>query len=514
MSYPPYPGGGAPYPPTGGYPQSSGPWVGGGMPMPGSSNPPGYPPQSGPPMPGYPPPPDPFSSPAGYPPGGPTPSYPPPPSSSYPPDPSYPPGPPSTTSYPPGPPSNFPSGPTYPPGPTPNYPPGPPSNYPPGPSSNYPPGPPQPGSYPTGPSGGGYPTSAPPGSYPQATPVPSDDTRRVSVEQTQRQMAAMSVSKPVPATHGTVKPSQSFNAENDATTLYNAMKGLGTDEKAIILVLTRRSNEQRQEIKVKFKVKYGKDLIKELKSELSGHFREVIIGLMMRPTEFDAYCLNKAMEGAGTDETALIEILCSRTNVEKEDIKTFYKKEYKQDLEKHIHSETSGHFRRLLISLTAAARDPDSIVDKSRARQDAQALYKAGEGKWGTDESTFNQILCARSYAHLRLVFEEYSKICKYDIEQSISREMSGDLKTGMTTIVKCVRNLPAYFSERLYKSMKGLGTDDRTLVRVMVSRCEVDMVEIKSTFERNYGKTLESFIKGDTSGDYKRVLLALAGEY
>ena len=27
--------------------------------------------------------------------------------------------------------------------------------------------------------------------------------------------------------------------------------------------------------------------------------------------------------------------------------------EYKQDLEKHIHSETSGHFRRLLISLTA-----------------------------------------------------------------------------------------------------------------------------------------------------------------
>ena len=42
----------------------------------------------------------------------------------------------------------------------------------------------------------------------------------------------------------------------------------------------------------------------------------------------------------------------------------------------------------------------------------------------------------------------------------------------------------------------QGLGTDDRTLVRVMVSRCEVDMVEIKSTFERNYGKSLESFIK------------------
>lgn len=29
-----------------------------------------------------------------------------------------------------------------------------------------------------------------------------------------------------------------------------------------------------------------------------------------------------------------------------------------------------------------------------------------------------------------------------------------------------------------------------------MVSRCEVDMVEIKTKFERNYRKSLESFIK------------------
>lgn len=42
----------------------------------------------------------------------------------------------------------------------------------------------------------------------------------------------------------------------------------------------------------------------------------------------------------------------------------------------------------------------------------------------------------------------------------------------------------------------QGLGTDDATLVRVMVSRCEVDMVQIKSAFRAKYYKSLESFIK------------------
>ena len=43
-----------------------------------------------------------------------------------------------------------------------------------------------------------------------------------------------------------------------------------------------------------------------------------------------------------------------------------------------------------------------------------------------------------------------------------------------MYPLVRCVRSRPQYFAERLYRSMKGAGTDDTTLVRVVVSRCEV----------------------------------------
>lgn len=45
---------------------------------------------------------------------------------------------------------------------------------------------------------------------------------------------------------------------------------------------------------------------------------------------------------------------------------------------------------------------------------------------------------------------------------------------------------------------MKGLGTDDESLIRVVVSRCEIDMVQIKDAFKAEYNQTLGEFIKVD----------------
>ena len=42
----------------------------------------------------------------------------------------------------------------------------------------------------------------------------------------------------------------------------------------------------------------------------------------------------------------------------------------------------------------------------------------------------------------------------------------------------------------------QGAGTDDRTLIRVVVTRAEVDMVQIKQEFQKMYHKTLEDFIR------------------
>ncbi|XP_028922562.1 annexin A4 [Ornithorhynchus anatinus] len=311
---------------------------------------------------------------------------------------------------------------------------------------------------------------------------------------------------------GTVKAASGFSASEDAQKLRKAMKGIGTDEDAIIEVLAHRSTAQRQEIKIAYKSTIGRDLVEDLKSELGGNFEKVIVGLMTPRVLYDVLELRRAMKGAGTDEGCLIEILASRTNDEIRRIGENYQLQFGRSLEEDICSDTSSMFRRVLVSLSTGNRDEGSHLDDALVRQDAQDLYEAGEKQWGTDEVKFLSILCVRNRNHLLHTFDEYRRISKKDIEQSIESEMSGHFEDALLAVVKCMRNKPAYFAERLYKSMKGLGTDDDTLIRVMVSRSEIDMMDIRAEFKKLYGKSLCSFIKGDTSGDYKKVLLELCG--
>lgn len=63
-----------------------------------------------------------------------------------------------------------------------------------------------------------------------------------------------------------------------------------------------------------------------------------------------------------------------------------------------------------------------------------------------------------------------------------------------------------------LRKAMKGLGTDDTKLIRVIVTRAEVDLQYIKAEYLKKYKKTLNDAVHSETSGHYRAFLLSLLG--
>lgn len=311
----------------------------------------------------------------------------------------------------------------------------------------------------------------------------------------------------------TVKECPNFNANEAAAALEKAMKAKGVDEPGIIRVLANCSNAQRQKIKLAYQQLTGKPLVDALKKTLSGQFEEVVLALMMTPPQYDAHSLRTAMKGLGTDEDCLIEILASRENNELKEIAKVYKEEYKKDLEKDITGDTSGDFKKALLALLKANRSECTRVDEDLADNDARAFYEAGEKRKGTHVDTYIDILTSRSYQQLKKMNECYGKYSKNDVAKAVDLELKGDIEACLMAIMKVAQNKPAFFAEEMFKAMKGSGTNHKKLIRLLVSRCECDLNNIKREFKNKYGMTLHKAIVAEKlKGDYLDILLTLCG--
>ncbi|XP_054707652.1 annexin A7-like isoform X2 [Uloborus diversus] len=307
---------------------------------------------------------------------------------------------------------------------------------------------------------------------------------------------------------GTITPAENFNAERAAAKLRKAMKG--TDERAIIDVLVTHSNSQRQEIKRKYKSLYGRDLIEDIKAELGGNFEDLCVALLTPQIVFLSECLYEAVKGIGTDEKSIIEILCTYHNREIEEIRTCFKQRYNKDLEDWVYEDTSGHFRKLLISLLTAEREETNEIDFDLAELDAQRLFDSGVGQIGVDREVFTNILCSRSPSQLQATLEAYERIGGHSLSSAIRSEFAGDSEDALLSIVYCIKNKNKYFARQLKECLKGLGTDDTALVRILVSRSEIDLEDIKEAYIKLFKKDLAEDVAEDTSGDYRKALLRI----
>eukprot|EP00752_Nemacystus_decipiens_P001889 g1819.t1 len=148
-------------------------------------------------------------------------------------------------------------------------------------------------------------------------------------------------------------------AVNQAKELHNAGIGkrLGTDKKTFIRILTQASRPQIQLIRQYYERNHGMSLEKAIKKECSGSFETMLLAMIMDPVAYYALQLKTAFKGLGSDKSAIARVLGGNDKPVVEEIAECYRTFYGQSLMAVLKSETSGKFRRAVLTWVCAS-DP------------------------------------------------------------------------------------------------------------------------------------------------------------
>jgi len=305
------------------------------------------------------------------------------------------------------------------------------------------------------------------------------------------------------------------NADSDA--IRKATKGFGTNDSLLISTLVPLSVLQRDAVAHNYMTRFGKVLVDVLDSESSSWFKMGLHGIATGPLAWDVELIHQALAGIGTNEILLTEILLGRTPADLHLLSAAYHHKYGRQLIDKVRADLSGKIERMFLMALNANPPPDSVpVNPVDVEMDVDNLYKAAQGKAGTNEIAFCEIIINRSRTHLSAIIAAYAK--KYrSLTKVIKSEFSGTMRAGLLHIVegaKPKRDMQGIWRDAklIDKAMVGMGTRDIQLVWRIV-RAQWDparMVAIRDAYKRRTNKDLEARVASETSGSYKKLMVAL----
>ena len=300
-----------------------------------------------------------------------------------------------------------------------------------------------------------------------------------------------------------------MSVQEAAELLKSALDGKNKEE-AVFNVIQNTNLDKRLQICNYFAETYGKSLYSELKSKLTGHFKALAIHLFLHPITFVAKMLKKGLKGFSADETVVLETLTSHTQEELRQIEDAFRLETGKDLGHEIENNFSGVLKKNLLNLLYTPRKINPNPDRGVCEKLANLLVDVGEPNWAGDENIFKEVFIQSSPEELVLIGRYYQKLSGHNMLDVIDQKISGKNKALLREILFNNIIPQELYAEKVYLAIKGLGTNTTLLNRVLISRNEIDMDEIKSFYQQNYNVTMKEDIIGDTSGIYQKLCLYL----
>ncbi|XP_066391414.1 annexin D3-like [Miscanthus floridulus] len=322
-------------------------------------------------------------------------------------------------------------------------------------------------------------------------------------------------------------PPPTASDSEDAESLRNALQGWRADKAALIEVLCRRTAAQRAAIRRAYAFLYREPLLNCFRYKLSRHcllsvdFWKAMILWTMDPAERDANLVHEAVKKKDESHVSvLVEVSCASTPDHLMAVRKIYRKLFSCSVEEDVASSPALQepLKKMLLRLVSSYRYAGEHVDMDVAKLEAAELSEAIREKHLHGDEVA-RIISTRSKPQLRATFQQYKDDQGTDAVEDISSSHCGGSGGGgkqlagmLRSAVLCLTSPEKHFAEVIRYSILGLGTYEDMLTRVIVSRAEVDLEQIKEEYRARYGSAVSLDVAGDTSFGYRDMLLALLG--
>jgi len=280
------------------------------------------------------------------------------------------------------------------------------------------------------------------------------------------------------------------------------------NEEAIYDLIAKTSLSDRISISRYYRGAFNSSLFSDIQSKIGGDFGYLAAQMFLSPIEF---CLHHLKLGLKKDYETVLEILTSKTNDELKVIEKVYKLDTGNDLRNDIMKEYKGVIGKNLVLMFDTVRSNNSRLRKNECERLAKLLVEKEPKFWVEDEKIFKDIFLMKSPEELVLIARYYFNITGNNLAEVADKK----LKDKNQLLIKEIlfNNIMPHelFAEKIYTSMKGIGTNEEKLSRALVSRCEIDMPLIREMYEYKYKTPMKEDIIGDNSGMYQKLCIFLA---
>jgi Annexin len=243
-------------------------------------------------------------------------------------------------------------------------------------------------------------------------------------------------------------------------------------ESKLLKALGSQNAENRCKIAMRYPLLHGKDLKAVMKSECGNRdFGTALQFLAVPSHEMECDMIKKAVGGVGANRDILFPIVCGRSNKEMEILKKKYFELFTKDLGQVMAGELGGDMEALVLTCMQGSEesfDPDFHTDELMIA-DMETIYKAGQGRIGTNEKGLFKILAQRPTEYMKTMNLKYADKYGYTIPKVLEKELGGKVEDAACFMIGMKLKPYETIAKLIKTACAGFGTNELLLTCCLI---------------------------------------------